>query len=121
MKANIVKKGILILVLVFMLVIGFTGCTIMFYNTPVTVYITINESDIKEIIPLPNSYIIYMDYTNIVGEIDSNGTLELTEVPSGYHTFEARDTSGWYYGIVQNRWIHSGINNVTISVHYITH
>jgi hypothetical protein len=61
-----------------------------------------------------------MDYNNIVGAINSNETLELTEVPSGYHTFEAQDTSGWYYGIVRNRWIHSGINYVTIYVHYIT-
>ena len=123
MKANIIKKGILILVVVSLLAIGFTGCTLTFYNIPGTVYISINESDIKGIILLPNSYTIYMDYNynNIVGVINSNETLELAEVSLGYHTFEAWDTSGWYYGIVENRWIHSGINDVTISVHYITH
>ena len=119
MKANIIKKGILILVVVSLLAIGFTGCTLIFYNIPGTVYITIDESDIKGI-DVVSTYYIYMD-NNLVETIISDETLELTEVSLGYHTFEAWDTSGWYHGVVENRWIYSGINNVTIPVHYITY
>ena len=121
-----VKKVILVLSLIALFSVVLGGCTILgFITIPTkgTVYITVNEEYIKSkgFVPTPTypyHYNIFMDGID-VGEIASNETLELQKVSLGYHTFEAWDTSGWYYGIVENWWIYSGTNNVTIPVYLL--
>ena len=123
---NMIKKVILVLSLIALFSIVLGGCTIIgFVTIPLkgTVYITINEDYIKAIDPVPiypYHYNIFMD-GNPVGEIASDETLVLHKVSLGNHTFEAWDTSGWYYGIVIDRLIHSGINDVTIPVYFYSH
>jgi len=116
-----VKKVILIFSLIALFSVVLGGCTILgFITIPTTgtVYITIDENHSKLIEISPLTYYIYMD-NDLVGTINSNETLELQKVSLGYHTFEAWDTSGWYYGIVEDMWIHSGTNNVTIPVYLL--
>jgi len=102
-----VKKVILVLSLIALFSVVLGGCTILgFITIPTkgTVYITVDESQRKAFDPVPTypyHYNIFMDGID-VGEIASNETLELQKVSLGYHTFEAWDTSGWYYGIVEN-------------------
>lgn len=114
-----IKKVILILSLIALFSIVLGGCTITgFVTIPTkgTVYITVDESSRRSFVPTgPHNYNIFMD-GDPVGEIASDETLVLHKVSLGNHTFEAWDTSG-YYGIVENRWIHSGINDVIIAVY----
>ena len=122
MNKNMMKKVILVLSLIALFSIVLGGCTIIGFvtiSTNGTVYITIDEN-FEKLIEVLLTYDILMD-DDYVGTISSNETLKLTEVSLGYHTFEAWSTSGLYYGIVENRWIHSGTNNVTITVHPYTY
>lgn len=117
MNKNIIRKVILVLSLIALFSIVLGGCTIIgFVTIPIrgTVYITIDESSIKLIDVVPNSYNIFMD-NDPVGTISSDETLVLQKVRLGYHTFEAWHTSGWYYGSTYQE-IHSGTNHVEIPV-----
>jgi len=103
MKANIIKKGILILVVVSLLAIGFTGCTITFFPTTGTVYITVIGDW---------WYDLYMDHQEKYQEVQE-GIYVLYNVPVGDHFFEAIDTAGsglGYNSVTQ--YIHRGVNNV---------
>ena len=117
---NMIKKVILVLSLIALFSIVLGGCTITgFVTSPIkgTVYITINEDYRKAIDPVPTYYYnIFMD-GSYKATIESGKTLVLQKVSLGNHTFEAWDTSGWYYGIVLDRWIHSVINDVVITVY----
>ena len=116
-----IKKVILILSLIALFSIVLGGCRITgFVTIPTkgTVYITVDENHSKLIEIIPLTYYIYMD-NELVGTISSNETLVLHKVSLGNHTFEAWDTSGYYDGIVENRWIHSGINDVIIPVYLL--
>jgi len=102
MKKNILVKGILVLTIIALLAIGFTGCTLIFSSTG-TVYITV-EGDWR--------YNLYMDSQEIYLNVEA-GTYVLYDVPVGDHFFEAIDTVGsWlgYYSVTQ--YIHSEVNNV---------
>jgi len=103
MKKNVLIKGILVLVIIALLTIGFAGCGIIFSTTG-TVYITVDTRDDYDI------YLdgVYQGYTNW------SSYYTLYNVPIGYHTFEALGYYHGYYGIVTNRYIYSGANNVTI-------
>ncbi len=102
MRKNVLIKGILVLVIITLLAIGFTGCAPT-YPTTGTVYITVDTWD---------DYDIYMDgyyqgYTNWTGYYT------IYNVPVGYHTFAA---SGYYYGYYGSKYqyISYGANYVTI-------
>ena len=106
MKVNIIKKGILILVVASLLVIGFTGCTITFFSTTGTVYITV----------IGNWwYDLYMDhqekYLNVL-----EGTYVLYNVPTGNRFFEAIDTAESWLGYDSvTQYIHTGVNYVYLN------
>jgi len=120
MNRNIIKKVILVLSLIALFSIVLGGCTIIgVVSIPIkgTVYITVDESYRKLIEPIgPHNYNIFMD-DDFMATIESGETLVLRKVSLGYHTFEARNVSGWYYGIVLDRWIYSGTNDVIITVY----
>lgn len=122
MNKNMIKKVILILSLIALFSIVLGGCTIIgFITIPTTgtVYITVDDSQRKAFVPVPTypyHYNIFMD-GSYKATIESGETVELYNVLLGNHTFEAKDVSGWYYGIVLDRWIHSGTNDVIITVY----
>jgi hypothetical protein len=107
MKKNILIKGILVLIAIALLTIGFTGCGVVLCTTA-TVNITTPSDSYW--------YWIYID-GNYWGTTNSSGNITLYGVPTGYHTFyaEATDCSWWscwngykYVTIV------CGVNNVPI-------
>jgi len=106
MKKSVLIKSILVLVVVALLTMGFTGCgtTYPTYPTTGTVYIVIYGWDY---------YNLYMDYSQI-GWSKPAGTYLITpDVPIGNHFFQARDTWGSYYGYDSvTQYIHSGVNYV---------
>ena len=105
MKKSILIKGILALILISSLALGFTGCTGGgIICTTATVYITT---------PLDSYwYWIYID-GNYWGTTNSMGNMTLYNVPIGYHTFYALSTDYWYDGYAYVT-INCGINNVAI-------
>ncbi len=105
MKNNVLMKGILVLIVIALLTIGFTGCapTYPTYPTTGTVYIVVSGTWY---------YNIYMDYNLKYSNVASgNGTL--TNVPIGYHFFQAIDTWGASYGYDSvTKYITAGVNYV---------
>jgi hypothetical protein len=104
MKKNVLIKGILVLLVIALLTIGFTGCAPTYpYPTTGTVYITVDTWD---------DYSIYMDYS-YQGYTGWYGSFTIYNVPTGYHTFEA---DGYYYGYYgyKTQYIYPGANYVTI-------
>jgi len=105
MKKNIFVKGILVLILIALLVIGFTGC----YPTPIppttgTVYIYVSTGGWATD--------IYMDYIQKFDNIYT-GTYTLYNVPIGNHFFEAIDDWGWTWGYDSvTQYISAGANYV---------
>ena len=105
MKKNVLVKGLLLLIVVSILAIGFTGCGSVI---PICTTATVNIST-------PNDnyqYWIYID-GNYWGTTNWSGNMTLYGVPTGYHTFYALSTDwGWdgtaYVTIV------CGGNNVAI-------
>ena len=87
---------------------GFTGCgAVIITPTTGTVYITIDTWD---------DYSLYVD--GIFQAYVTNGYFTLTNVPAGYHKFEAYGYYYGYYGIVPNKYIYSGVTNyVTITTY----
>jgi len=103
MKANIIKKGILVLIIIALLAIGFTGCTLIFSSTG-TVYITVVGKW---------WYNIYMDGQEKCLNVTKEETCVLYNVPTRNHFFEAIDTAGSSLGYDSvTQYIHSGVNNV---------
>ncbi|MCK4309597.1 MAG: hypothetical protein KAW42_06450 [Candidatus Atribacteria bacterium] len=103
MKKNVLMKGILVLIVIAFLTIGFVGCAPP-YPTTGTVYIVVYGGWY---------YNLYMDYDQI-GWSKPAGTYLITpDVPIGNHFFQAIDTwgSSWgYYSVYQ--YIHAGNNYV---------
>jgi len=102
MKKNVLIKGILVLILIASLAIGFTGCTVTFFPTTGTVYINVTGVW---------WYDLYMDsqkkYSNV-----TEGTYVLYNVPTGDYFFEAIDTAGWERGYDSVRqYIYAGVIN----------
>lgn len=107
MSKSILKKGILVLVVIVLLTIGFTGCSLIIFTTG-TVYISIANDSYW--------YDIYIDGV-WWEETDGSGNLTLYDVPIGYRYFEAYDTSPWNLYGSKWQYIHSGTNFVTIDVY----
>ena len=102
MKKNVLIKGILVLVVISLLAIGFTGCTLIFSTTG-TVHINITSDYWK--------YYIYLDnYSNLIGITEYDGRTIIYDVPTGWHTFYAVSIDGFCSG-QKDKWIHSGFDN----------
>jgi len=105
MKKNVLTKGILVLVVIALLAIGFTGCgTVIPICTTATVNIT-----------TPNDswwYYIYIDGT-YWDTTNSSGNITLYGVPTGYHSFYAVSTDYMYSGYAYPTIV-CGVNNVPI-------
>jgi uncharacterized protein YceK len=107
MKNNVLMKGILVLIVIALFAIGFTGCGTTYpptYPTTGTVYIVIYGWDY---------YNVYMDYSQI-GWSKPSGTYLITpDVSIGNHFFQAYDTWGSYWGYDSvTQYIHAGVNYV---------
>ena len=107
MKKNNIMKGVLLLIVLAVLFLGFTGCgTTIITTIPTTtgtVYIIVYGWDF---------YDLYMDYALKYWGATS-GTYVLYNVPIGSHFFEAEDTWGWSWGYdFTTQYIYSGVNYV---------
>lgn len=109
MKKNNIMKGVLLLIVLLILSLGFTGCgTTIITTTPTytatgTVYVYTDSWD---------DYSIYMDGVYQGYSYYTSSYFVIYSVPVGYHTFSAY---GWYYdGSSGTRYISSGSNYVTI-------
>ena len=102
MKKNVLIKGILVLIAIALLTMGFTGCGTIIATTG-TVYIVVYGWDF---------YDLYMDYSLRYWGATS-GTYVLYNVPIGSHFFEAEDTWGWLWGYDSiTQYISAGVNYV---------
>jgi len=105
MKKNILIKGILVLIVIALLPLAFTGC----YTPPPTtgtVYIVVTGGWV---------YDIYMDYNQKFWAA-TPGTYTLFNVPIGTHFFEAIDTWGWTWGYDSvTQYITAGVNYVYLN------
>lgn len=104
MKKNVLIKGILVLIILTVLSMGFTGCGAVIATTG-TVYITIANDNYWY-----NIYIggVWQTLT------DGSGNSTIYNVPIGTHLFEAYDTSWWHLYGYKWQYIHAGANYVTI-------
>jgi uncharacterized protein YceK len=104
MKKNVLIKGILVLLIIALLTIGFSGCGTVIPPpvTTGTVYLVIGGY---------YWYDLYMDYTPQYYAVHWNGTYVLYNVPIGNHFFEAIDIdgSGWGYDSLY-QYIYAGNN-----------
>jgi len=101
MKKNVLIKGILVLVVLALLTVGFTGCNGGYLTG--TVYVWTDSWD---------DYSIYMDGVYQGYSYYTSSYFVIYNVPVGYHTFSA--DGWWYYGSSGTRYISSGTNYVTI-------
>jgi len=92
MKKNVLIKGILLLVVIALLAIGFTGCGTIIIPTTGTVVIMIAGSYTYY------NYNVYLDsWSNKIG-VTSGGMLTVTGVTPGSHTFYVDDAVwNWYW------------------------
>ncbi len=105
MKKNVLIKGVLLLIAIVLLTMGFTGCGAIIPTTG-TVYLVVSGTWY---------YDLYIDniqqFTNV-----TPGTYVITSVPIGSHYFEAIDTWGWAYGHDSTtQYITAGINYVYLN------
>jgi hypothetical protein len=99
-------KGILLLIVLALLTIGFTGCgAVIIIPTTGTVYIWTDFYD---------DYDIYMDGVRQGRSYYSSSYFVIYNVPVGYHTFSA---DGWYWDGSTYQYIYSGANYVTINTY----
>jgi len=99
MKKNVLIKGILLLIIIALLTIAFTGC----YATAGTVYLIVSGTFF---------YDLEMDSIVRFWGV-APGTYILYNVPIGVHFFEATDAWGWIWGYDSvTQYITAGINLV---------
>jgi len=104
MRKNVLVKGILVLVVIALLTIGFTGCGPVIQTG--TVYITIGGWYSSY------TYDIYMDGYYLGWT--SMASYMITNVTPGWHTFSAYEY--WWYSIWDSKtvYINAGTNYVTL-------
>ena len=102
MKKNVLIKGILVLIAIALLTMGFTGCGVVIATTG-TVYVYTDSWD---------DYDIYMDGIYKGYSYYSSAYVPIYNVPIGWHTFVA---DGWWYDGSKTQYITSGANYVTIT------
>jgi len=98
---KIITKSVLVLIVIALLTMGFTGCA------PMSATVTVITHGSWY-------YDVYMDYT-WWGQTDQTGTdtIVIYNVPIGTHFFEAVDTWGWTWGYDSTtQYIHAGANYV---------
>ena len=103
MKKNVLIKGVLLLIIIALLTIGFTGC----YPTAGTVYLIVS-----------GSWFYDLEMDNIVRFWGvAPGTYILYNVPIGTHFFEATDTwgPGWGYDFTSQYIVGGVINYVLLN------
>ena len=106
MKKNTIMKGILLLIALAVLSLGFTGCgTTIIVATTGTVYVITDNYD---------DYDIYMDGSYKGHSYYTYSYFPIYNVPVGYHTFVA---DGWYWDGSTTQYISSGTNYVTITTY----
>ena len=98
MNKKRIVKGILLLIVLAVLSMGFTGCV----PTTGTVYVYTDYYD---------DYDIYMDNVYRGYSYYTSSYFVINNVPVGYHTFFA---DGWYWDGSTTQYIYSGTNYVTI-------
>ena len=104
MKNNVLMKGILLLIVLAVLTMGFTGCgAVIIIPTTGTVYVYTDSWD---------DYTIYMDSVWQGYSYYTSSYFVIYNVPIGYHTFSA---DGWWYDGSKTQYIYSGTNYVTIT------
>ena len=108
MKKNILIKGILVLVVITLLTIGFVGCVQPGIYIFGTVVITVSGDWVNQMVYMDGAY----QYT-----FNPAGSLTLYNVPVGNHLFESWATDLWTYGYAWS-YIHTGINYIHIYVSY---
>ena len=108
MNKKKIIKGVLILIVLAVLSLGFTGCgtTYIAYPATGTVYVITDSWD---------DYDIYMDGIYMGYSYYSSSYFPIYNVPVGYHTFIA---DGWLYDGSKYQYIYSGTNYVTIYTYY---
>jgi len=106
MKKNALIKGILVLLVITLLAIGFTGCGTIIPITG-TVYITI--SGWYSGYP----YEVYMD--GVYYGITSGGSFTISNVIPGSHYFYVQDDYWWYYWDSATVYIPAGPYYLTLS------
>jgi hypothetical protein len=115
MKKNALIKGILALLVITLLAVGFSGCGTIIPPLTGTVDITVTSAMILgKIIIMDYTYDINMD-GSYIGTTNSSWNLTIVNVPVGWHTFEAFSNFGPGHGSTGHN-ISSGINQVTIFV-----
>ena len=108
MKKDILIKGILVLVVIALLAIGFAGCV---PAPPICYTATVNITT-----PLDSWwYEIWID-GSYWGTTNSSGNMTLYGVPIGYHTFYAISTDSLYWGYAYPTIV-CGVNNVAINTY----
>ena len=85
MKKNVLIKGILVLLVIALLTIGFSGCGIIIPCTTGTVYLNIDDNW---------QYWVYID-GGYWGLTDWNGDAIIANLAIGYHTFYVESTDSW--------------------------
>ena len=98
MKKNILTRGILLLILVALLAIGFTGCGSVYPTTgTVVIYISGSYTGYNYNIYLDGSVTSFTPYGSYLGTT-WGGTFTATNITPGYHTFKAVDSAwNWYW------------------------
>ena len=90
MKKNVLIKGILVLMVIALLAIGFTGCGTIIPTTGTVVIIIAGSYTYY-------NYNVYLDsWYNKIG-VTSWGTFTATNVTPGWHTFYVDDVIWEYY------------------------
>jgi hypothetical protein len=107
MKKNVLIKGILALLVIALLTIGFSGCSIIIPPSCTTGTVNINVDD-------NYTYRIWID-EDYWGTTNGYGDMTLYGVPKGNHTFYAGSTDGLCDGEVYTI-IFCGANDVSIAV-----
>jgi len=118
MKKNVLIKGILVLVVLALLTVGFTGCGSIIPDPvppPVppptgTVYITVAAWDENSY-----SYSIYMD-GDYQGATYWSSNYTIFNVPVGSHTFSAYGS--WGFHDSEYKYVSTGVNYVNLGLLY---
>jgi len=115
MKKNILLKSILLLIVVSLLIIGFTGCGVVIppVCTTGTLYLSIGNDNW--------TYYVYMDGNDwtgtYLGTTDGWGDITLYNVPVGYHTFYVVSTDYFFDGSAGKTITCPGANYLTINTY----
>jgi uncharacterized protein YceK len=105
MKKNVLIKGILVLLVIALLTIGFSGCGTIIPPTTGTAIITIAGYYTMY------NYDVYLDsWYNQIGAT-SGGTLMVTGLTPGSHTFYVEDNYYYYYYESGTVYINAGITS----------